>query len=90
MVQRLHEAEPPPTALPHFSGRKASIVTAAAAGISAPGVLLFAGEATDREDMQQVHGAMRSGVRAAEQILQRLQCAATQHTEKRSAISMHE
>jgi hypothetical protein len=85
MVQRLQEAEPPPTALPHSAGRKASTVAAAAS--SAPGVLLFAGEATDREDMQQVHGAMRSGVRAAEQILQRLQRAAAQHTEKRS--SMH-
>ena len=87
MVQRLQEAEPPPTALPPSAGRKASTSTVAAAASSAPGVLLFAGEATDREDMQQVHGAMRSGVRAAEQILQRLQRAAAQHTEKRS--SMH-
>ena len=87
MVQRLQEAEPPPTALSlsHFAGRKTS--TVAAVSTSAPGVLLFAGEATDREDMQQVHGALRSGVRAAEQILQRLQRAASQHTETRS--SMH-
>lgn len=82
MVQRLQEAEPPPTALPHSAGRTTSSVAAAAVSTSAPGVLVFAGEATDREDMQQVHGAMRSGVRAAEQILQRLQRAAAQHTNK--------
>jgi len=81
MVKRLQEAEPPPTALVMSAGRK---LLAGGHGLanSSPGVLMFAGEATDAEDMQQVHGAMRSGERVAQQILDRLQAAA-QHTDNR-------
>lgn len=38
-----------------------------------PGVLLFAGEALSKLDQQQVHGAMESGKRAAQMVLERLQ-----------------
>ena len=62
MIRRLQEPEPPGAGTK--SGRAGSRHTS--------GVLLFAGEATDSMDSQQVHGAMRSGVRAAEHILARL------------------
>jgi hypothetical protein len=45
------------------------------------GVLFFAGEATDQEDPQQVHGAMRSGVRVTEQIIARMELKLKQNCE---------
>jgi predicted NAD/FAD-dependent oxidoreductase len=58
MGRRLQQAEPPPNLDEEAQ--------------QAGGVLFFAGEATDDLDPQQVHGAMRSGVRAADQIVERL------------------
>jgi hypothetical protein len=48
-------------------------VTESASSEPQAGVLLFAGEALAALDSQQVHGAMASGERAAQQIIQRMQ-----------------
>jgi len=55
-IKRLHSPHPPP--VPGVAG--------------SAGVLYFAGEATDELDLQQVHGAMASGQRAADSIMARL------------------
>ena len=62
-VHQLAEAEPP------APGRLSLLSDAED---SNAGVLYFAGEATDVLDPQQVHGAMRSGMRAAKQIISRM------------------
>ncbi len=58
-IRLLTEAEPPPPRPFHDEDDE-------------KWVLFFAGEGTDVLDSQQMHGAMRSGVRVAEQVIERL------------------
>ena len=70
MLHRLQGFEPTTSDAAHG--------TVAAPAAAAAGVLLFAGEAVDTCDQQQVHGAMRQGKRAADQILDRIRQQAAQ------------